>query len=237
MSSCLKIAVTANGLTGGWGAPHPVGCTPPAVRSSSVFFLPSASPFQIWGARDVSNLAGVPPAALGVLTTLSPSPLTSTLSPLAAGPTVPSPTVDTNYARVRTCKPVVRPVTTPVVGPVPAPGDGHNWPTPAEEYLASTWGPLFETNAASVPMPDEAARPSAMPSRPGVKRSPGDPAGSAGTEEADPENTARRESRYEAPTAGTADATLSPTATLPTVTPDADTVPLWASAPDSDSTG
>jgi len=43
--------------------------------------------------------------------------------------------------------------------------------------------------------------------------------------------------QVEAPTAGTADAALSPTAALPTVASDADTVPLWASAPDSDSTG
>ena len=44
-------------------------------------------------------------------------------------------------------------------------------------------------------------------------------------------------SAVEAPTAGTADAAPSPTAALPTVTPDADAVTLWASAPDSDSTG
>ncbi|EJK59423.1 hypothetical protein THAOC_20358, partial [Thalassiosira oceanica] len=49
------------------------------------------------------------------------------------------------------------------MGRVHAPGDGNNWPTPAEASL----GPFVRDDAASVPMPDEATRPSAMPSRPG----------------------------------------------------------------------
>ncbi|EJK54603.1 hypothetical protein THAOC_25751 [Thalassiosira oceanica] len=282
----------------------------------------------------------------------------------ATGPTVPSPTVDTTPesgpavpSSIAEPTPVAEsaveapsslaeptpPPTEPAVGPVHAPRDGHNWPTPTEASLGS----FVRDDAASEPMPDEAARPSAMPSRPGVKRSPGDPAGPADTKvvaevlpsigeagpssswdteglehsirfydteddglytprvrhrrqmkrddstldcgrrrlyslrhhKTDSENTARRERQYEAPTAGiadaapsptelmsadganactastdfdgpdqahpqveaptagSADAALSPTAALPTVAPDADTVPLWASAPDSDSTG
>ncbi|EJK46425.1 hypothetical protein THAOC_34907 [Thalassiosira oceanica] len=309
-------------------------------------------------ASTTSSVDAKPPPMAKPITTAGPAMPSSIAEPTpAAGPTVPSPTVETTpesgpavSSSIAEPTPVAEsaaeapsslaepppPPTEPVAGPDHAPGDGNNWPTPVEASLGS----FVRDDAASVPMPDETARPSAMPSRPGDKRSP---AGPAGTEEvaavlpsigeAGPfsswdteglirsydteddglysprvrhrkqmkrydstldrgcrrlysprhrkadENTARRESRceaptagiaaaapsptelmsadganactastafdgldqappqVEAPTAGSADAALSPTAALPTVAPDADTVPLWASAPDSDSTG
>ncbi|EJK61819.1 hypothetical protein THAOC_17622 [Thalassiosira oceanica] len=316
-------------------------------------------------ASTTSSVDAKPSPMAKPITTAGPAMPSSIAEPTpAAGPTVPSPPVETTPesgpavpSSIAEPTPVAEPAaeapsslaepmpppTAPVVGPDHTPGDGTNWPTPAEASL----GPFVRDDAASLPMTDETARPSAMPSRPGVKRSPGDPAGPADTEvvadvlpsigeagpfsswdteglghsirfydteddglytprvrhrrqmkrddstldcgrrrlyslrhrKTDSENTARRESRYEAPTAGiaaaapsptelmsadganactastafdgldqappqvealtagSADAALLPTAALPTVEPDADTVPLWASAPDSDSTG
>jgi len=248
-------------------------------------------------ASTTSSVDAKPPPMATPITTAGPAMPSSIAEPTpAAGPTVPSPTVETTPesgpavpSSIAEPTPVAEsaaeapsslaepmpPPTEPVVGPDHTPGDGTNWPTPAEASL----GPFVRDDAASVPMRDEAARPSAMPSRPGVKRSPGDPAGPAGTEEvvdvlpsigeadpfsswdteglvhsirsydteddglysprvrhrrqmkrddstldrgrrrlyslrhhkADSEHTARRESRYEAPTAGIAAAAPSPT--------------------------